>query len=140
MDDDMYAELICDSQGIHVPPDLLSLVLKVKGVDRVILISDSYVSTEPSPKELSHITDLQFDAGGNLCGSKLTLDVACRNMMKHTGCSVHDVFLMASANPARAVGLYGEVGSIAEGKRANLVMLNESFSVKHVMLDGTLVR
>ena len=136
MDRDMFAEVICDSKGIHVSPELLELILTVKGVDRTVLISDSYVSNEPTPAEFAHITDLQFDANGGLCGSKLTLDVACRNMMAHTGCGLVEVFRMASLNPARAVGMDREIGSLAVGKRANLVLTDEDFHIERVMLDG----
>ncbi|MBO7519790.1 MAG: amidohydrolase family protein, partial [Clostridia bacterium] len=103
LDDDMYAEVICDSKGIHVSPDMLKLILKIKGKDKLILISDSFASGEKSPPELAHITDLNFGASGELCGSNLTLNVACRNMVNHTGVSVNDVFLMASRNPARVI-------------------------------------
>lgn len=138
-DKDMYAELICDSEGIHVPKDLIQMVLSVKGVDRVILISDSFASDEKSPENLAHIKDLQFDANGNLCGSKLTLNIACRNMMKHTGCSINDVFLMASRNPARIIGMDNEIGTIEKGKKANLVIIDEDFNVKKVMLEGKFI-
>ncbi len=139
LDREMYAEVICDSQGIHVEPELLRLILAVKGVDHTVLISDSYVSDEPTPPQFSHITDLQFDANGGLCGSKLTLDVACRNMMKHTGCSIGDAFLMASRNPARAIGMDREIGTIEVGKYANLVIVDEAFRVEKVMLRGSFI-
>ncbi len=140
LDDDMYAEVICDSQGIHVHPDMLQLIVKIKGVDKVILISDSFVSDNPSPPAFAHITDLNFDDNGDLCGSTLTLNVACRNMRKHTGATVNDVFLMASRNPARALKLDGEIGSIAVGKRADLVVLDDNFDIKNVFLNGKMVR
>ena len=136
LDDEMYAEVICDSLGVHVEPDLLRLIIHVKGVDKVVLISDSYVSTEPTPDEYRHVTDLQFDANGNLCGSKLTLDMACRNLLRHTGCDMVQAFLMASRNPARVIGLDDEIGSIEAGKKANLVLVDELFTVKQVMLEG----
>ncbi|MBO7170163.1 MAG: amidohydrolase family protein [Clostridia bacterium] len=137
MDKDMYAELICDSLGIHVPPDMLQLVLSVKGIEKIVLISDSYVG-EPSPEEMRHVTDLSFDANGNLSGSKLTLDVACRNLVKHTGCSIPMAFLAASTNPAKVIGLYDEIGSLAAGKRADLVFIDQNFTVKKIMLEGQL--
>ncbi len=139
LDDEMYAEVICDSQGIHVHPDMLRLILKIKGVDRILLISDSFVSTEPNPPSLSHITDLCFDANGSLCGSKLSLDIACRNMMVHTGCSMVEVFRMASRNPARVIGLDDEIGTLAVGKKANLVLVDGEFHVKAVFLEGKLL-
>lgn len=136
LDDDMYAEVICDSQGIHVHPDMLRLILKIKGKDKVVLISDSFVSDEPNPPSLAHVTDLCFDANGGLCGSKLTLNVACRNLRKHVGCSIVDAFLMASRNPARVIGMDDTVGTIAIGKRANLVVVDDDFNIERVMLDG----
>ena len=139
LDDDMYAEVICDSQGIHVHPDMLQLILKIKGKERIVLISDSFVGTEPNPPFLSHITDLCFDANGNLCGSKLTLDVACRNMIRHTGCSITDAFLMASRNPARIVGMDDEIGTLTVGKKANLVLVDGEFHVKAIFLEGKLL-
>ena len=137
MDKDMYAEIICDSKGIHLPPDLIEFVLAVKGIDKVVLISDSFVG-EASPKEMEHITDLSFDSNGLLSGSKLTLDVACKNLIKHTGCSIPDAFLAASRNPARVIGLDGEIGSIEAGKKADLVFVDDDFTVKKVMVEGQL--
>ena len=139
LDDDMYAEIICDSQGIHVNPDMLKLILKIKGKDKVILISDSFVSEEPSPPEFAHISDLNFDANGGLCGSNLTLNIACRNMIKHTGVTINDVFIMASRNPARLIGLDKDIGTIDIGKKANLVIIDNNFDVKKVILEGEFV-
>ena len=139
MDKDMYAELICDSEAIHVHVDTQQLLVAVKGYDKLVLISDSFVSYEESPEELKHITDLSFDANGLLSGSKLTLDVAVRNFMKHTGASLVDAVKMATINPARAVHIDGEVGSIEAGKAANFVLLDGEYSVNAVFLGGSRV-
>ncbi|MCI8418593.1 MAG: amidohydrolase family protein [Lachnospiraceae bacterium] len=136
LEPDMYAELICDSHGMHVQPDLIRLVVKTKGVDRVVLITDSFVSKEEIPADMQHIEDLQFDANGDLCGSKLTMEVACRNMMRHTNCGIAQVFLMASRNPARVIGMEEEIGTIAVGKRANLVLVDDMFHINTVILEG----
>ena len=139
LDDDMYAEVICDSLAIHVKPEIIKLIVKIKGIDKVILISDSFVSNEPNPEEYKKVKDLSFDANGNLSGSKLTLDAAARNFIKHTGMSITDAFLTASANPAKAVGIFDEVGSVSVGKYANLVFVDEDINVKNVILKGNLV-
>lgn len=138
MDPDMYAELICDSMGVHVNQDLIRLILQVKGVDKVVLITDSFVSDAPGPEGLRHVTDLIFDDNGNLCGSRLTMDAACRNLMTHTDCSIEQAFLLASRNPARAIGLDHEIGTIEEGKKADLVFVDDLFHVQNVMLNGKL--
>ena len=135
-DPDMYAELICDSGAVHVNKDLINLIVKTKGVDKVVLITDSFVSDLPAPEKLKHITDLIFDENCWLSGSKLTMNVACRNIMTHTNCGIAQAFLMASRNPARVIGLDDEIGTIEAGKRADLVFVDDMFNVKKVMLGG----
>ena len=132
---DIFAELICDSRGIHVDPYMLRLVRKIKGDDRVILISDAYACDGPVPEGYEDVHDLHFDHTGEIAGSKMTLDVACRNMMKHTGASIVDVFKFASYNPARAVGFYDR-GEIAVGKRADLVIVDHWMNVNKVIIKG----
>ena len=133
---DMYAEVISDSLAIHIPPDLQRYILKGKGVDRVILITDSTFYENPPPERLKHVTDLSFDDRGGIAGSKMTLDLACRNVMKHTTCGIAEAFIMASTNPARLIGLYDEIGSIDVGKTADLVIVDDKFNVDAVILGG----
>lgn len=140
LDDEMYAEIISDSLAIHVNPDLQKLLLKVKGEDRIILISDSNVSAEPNPVGWDHILDLCFDRNGILDGSLLTMDIVLKNFIKHTGASLSQAFKATSLNPARMIGLDKEVGSIAEGKRANFVFLDDEYNLKNVMLDGVTIQ
>lgn len=132
---DIYAELICDSRGIHVDPYMLRLVRRIKGDSRIILISDAYVSDGPIPPGYDGVTDINFDFSGEIAGSKLTLDVACRNMMKHTGASIVNAFQYASYNPARAVG-FADRGEIAVGKRADLVLTDHRMNIQKVMIEG----
>ena len=134
---DIYAELICDSRGIHVDPYMLRLVRKIKGDDRIILISDACVFDGPIPPGYDGVTDINFDYAGEIAGSKLSLEVACRNMMKHTGASIVDVFRFASYNPSRAVG-FPDRGEIAVGKRADLVIVDHWMKVNKVFFKGEL--
>ena len=132
---EIYAELICDSMGIHVDPYLLRLTRKIKGDDRVILISDAYACDGPIPEGYDGVDDINFDHTGEIAGSKMTLDIACRNMIKHTGASLVDVFNFASSNPSRAVG-FTDRGEIAIGKRADLVVTDHKMGVKQVFIGG----
>lgn len=134
---EIYAELICDRRGIHVDPYMLRLVRKIKGDDRIILISDAYACDGPVPPGYEGADDINFDHTGEIAGSKMTLDIACRNMMIHTGASIVDVFRFASTNPARAVGL-SDRGEIAVGKRADLVMVDYNMNMKSVIMKGEL--
>ncbi len=134
---EIYAELICDSRGIHVDPYMLRLVRKIKGDDRIILISDAYACDGPVPEGYDDVDDINFDHMGEIAGSKMTLDISCRNMIKHTGASLVDVFKFASYNPARAVGFYDR-GEIARGKRADLVIVDYKMKVHGVIFEGDL--
>lgn len=133
---EMYAELISDSLAVHVNPEMQRYILKGKGIDKVILITDSTVYPNDPPEKYKHTTDINFDSFGGIAGSKLTMDKACRNIMKHTSCGITEAFLMASRNPARLLGLDGEIGSIEVGKTADLVIVNDKFDVRKVILGG----
>ena len=132
---EIYAEQICDSRGIHVDPYMLRLVRRIKGEDRIILISDSCVFDGPIPPGYDGVTDINFDYEGEIAGSKLTLEVACRNMMKHTGASIVDVFRYGSYNPSRAVGLLDR-GQIAKGSRADIIVTDHWMNVQKVIIGG----
>ncbi len=136
---DMYAELISDSCGIHVNPQMQQLIIHTKGIHRVVLITDSTQHDMPAPPSLSYVTDLNFDEQGGISGSKMTMDRACCNIMKSTNCGIAQAFLMASTNPSKAVGLDDIVGSIETGKNADLVFVDDKFNVKKVMLEGKIV-
>ena len=137
--DGIYAEIISDSMGIHVDPYMQRLVRKINGDDKIILISDQTIHEPMVIPGLEHVTDLNFtyrkSGGIDISGSKLTLNVACRNWMKHTGASIVDAFKVASYNPAKVVGLTDR-GEIAVGKRADLVFVDHKMNVEKVLLNG----
>ena len=135
---EIWAEMICDSRGIHVDPYMQRLIRRIKGEDRLILISDACVFDGPQPEGYEGVDDLCFDWTGEIAGSKLTLEVACRNMMKHTGASIVDVFRYASTNPSNAVGFYDR-GLIAKGRRADLIIVDHRMNVHTVILGGQTV-
>ncbi len=137
--DSIYAELICDKVGIHVAPYLLRLVKKIKGDDKIILISDAFVDHGPIPEGYEGADDINFDFAGEIAGSKMILDGSCRNMMFHTGASLVQVFKYASRNPAKAVGLCDR-GEIAKGNVANLIIVDAEFNVKNVFLEGKIIK
>jgi len=137
---DVYTEMISDSLAVHVHPDMQRLLLHTKGLHRVVLITDSTVFAGSPPPQYAHVTDLNFDAHGGIAGSRITMDQACRNVMTHTNCGIAQAFIMASLNPARAIGIDRERGSIECGKIADLVFVNDRFDVKDVMLGGKICK
>lgn len=145
--DDMYAEVIPDSKGIHVRPLMLRLIVKTKGADKVIIITDT-VPEPASQAGCSTKSDVCLEPGNAfsphncdeiLSGSFLTMDRAVHNMRTHTGLGWVDACKMASLNPARALGNDNDLGSLECGKMANLLVVTETAQVKMVMLEGNIV-
>jgi len=139
---DMYAELICDEIGIHVPPDLIKMIVRTKGVEKICLISDSMPSrTEYKNNEELGVwygPDLNYDDEGKLAGSRMTLENGVRNMMTHTGYGLCHAIRMASLNPAKLLGIDRRVGSLAAGKTANMIIIDDMVNIKKVILEGEL--
>ena len=135
-DEGIYAELICDYNGIHVQPFQLRLTAKIKGIDKIILITDSCPFEGKNSEKVAYGPDLGYDSDGNLAGSKLTMDNACRNMMRHSGYGLCHVIKFATANPAKMVGIFDEVGSIDVGKKANLIIIDDMINVEKVIFEG----
>lgn len=137
---DMYAELICDETGIHVPPDLIKMIVQTKGVQKICLISDSMPSRTNYKNNESlgvwYGSDLNYDDEGKLAGSRLTLENAVRNMMTHTGYGLCHAIRMATLNPAKLLGIDHRVGSLAPGKTANLIIIDDMVRLDTVILEG----
>jgi N-acetylglucosamine-6-phosphate deacetylase len=140
-DDRVICEAIAD--GIHLAPPILNMMLKLKGPDRIALISDSV--------ELNGLPEGQYQFGGRtitvgagairledgrLAGSCLSLDMAVRNMVALAGASLPQAVRMASLVPARALGLQDDRGSIAVGKAADLILFDGNISVKEVFIGS----
>ena len=136
-------EIIPDSKGVHVKPANMQLAYQIGGPDRVAIITDCTICNyDPSEYPLDHFrstADLNYNEKQQLAGSRLTMDVAFRNFMKHTGASVIDLFRMASTTPARVIGADPMVGSIEPGKYADLVMLDETLGLQRVIFRGAFV-
>lgn len=131
---DVYTEIIAD--GYHVHPDVVSLTYKVKGTDRLILVTDSMQAAGmPDGKyaiggiDVVMKEDVVKTEDGVLAGSTLNLHRAVRNLMNFSGATLAEAVICATRNPAMAVGIYDKVGSIDVGKRADFVILDENFFI-----------
>lgn len=134
--DDIYAEVIPDRNGIHVRPTMLKLLHKAKGADGIIIITDA---VRFSGFNGSGESDVNFNFKGQLAGSRLTMNSAVRNMMNHTGIGIVEAFRMASLNPAVLLGIDNEVGSLKEGKKGDAVIVSENLEVKKVIFRGRIL-
>ena len=66
----------------------------------------------------------------------MTLDGAVRNMMTHTGYGLCHAIRMATYNPAKMLGMEQEIGSLAPGLKANLIIMDDAVNIKTVILEG----
>ena len=139
-DNDVYCELISDSVGVHVHREIEQLILHAKGVDKICLITDGSCYSNPTPECFRDVTDINFSPAGEVAGSKLTMNAACKNVMSHTRVGITEAFLMASRNPARVIGLDYDIGTVEAGKIADLVIVDDKFNVEGVILGGRRVK
>lgn len=143
--DDMYCEVICDM--IHVCPEALKIVFKCKNSDKIILITDSVQPAGmPDGMYKQGALDVIVKDGisrtadtGALSGSSLRSNLALKNAVEKLDVTVAEATKMLTINPARALGLDGEIGSIDTGKRAHLTALDEDYNVVLTMVDGRIV-
>jgi N-acetylglucosamine-6-phosphate deacetylase len=133
-------ELIND--GRHVHPAVITLVCRL--IDCPVLITDAINATG--------VGDGTFDLGGlavhvqdgearlastrSLAGSTLTMDEALRRAVRESGLPIEKAAAAAATNPARVLGLDDRLGSIAPGRRADLVVLDDDLTVRRVMAAG----
>lgn len=73
---------------------------------------------------------------GGLAGSTLSLDAAVRNMVEYAGVTAEDAIHMASLHPARLLGVDGQLGSLAPGKRANIIALDGGLHLQQIWIQG----
>lgn len=138
---DAYVELICD--GMHVVPDMVDLVFRVKDHDKMVLISDAILAAGLGDGDYNfwnfHITvkdGLAREDSGTIAGSTLTMIHAVSNVQKFAGLGFAQAVKCASLIPARAVGLDGELGSITPGKRADLLVLGKDHELLKTYCRG----
>jgi N-acetylglucosamine-6-phosphate deacetylase len=144
--DELTTEVIAD--GKHLRRELLLLAYKVKGPDRLALVTDCNRALDMADGEyLFGPLDggepiLRRDGvgvmpdGKALASGVVGMDHAVRTFHELTGAPLAEVVRMASLTPARIIGREHELGSIAPGKRADLVVLDAGLRVRQVFLDG----
>lgn len=133
-------DIIAD--GIHVHPKMLKFAAETKTPDKVSLISDSVLPTglgdgdfQVWGENISVVNGKTQNERGSIAGSVITLLDALKMMLK-LGFSRSDVSKMASANPAKLLGIDNDYGSIETGKRADLVALDADGNVKLTIIGG----
>ncbi|WBW95299.1 N-acetylglucosamine-6-phosphate deacetylase [Oceanirhabdus sp. W0125-5] len=138
---DIYCELIADM--IHVHKGFFEGFIKINGMNKVILISDSMRAgcMECGEYELGGQKVFVDESSarledGTLAGSVLKLKDAVKNIKDNTSYELKDIIKMASLNCANVLGLENELGSIKKGKLADIILFNEEFQVNHTIIQG----
>ncbi|MEU5866808.1 N-acetylglucosamine-6-phosphate deacetylase [Nonomuraea sp. NPDC047529] len=141
-DERVTVELVND--GVHVHAAMLRLAYEVAGPGRTVLITDAMAATGLGDGDYVlgpmrvRVSDgvARLVEGGSIAGSTLTMDAAFRRGVRELGMSLPDAVQVASLTPARVLGLAEEIGSIAVGKAADLVVLSGELEVDGVMKNG----
>ena len=141
--DDMTVEVVAD--GIHVPPTILRLVYKIKGVERTCLITDALAcaasdsKTAFDPRVIIEDGVCKLADRSALAGSVATMDRLIRTMVQNAEIPLADAVRMASETPARIMGVLDRKGTLERGKDADIIALDRDLNVRAVWAMGQLV-
>jgi N-acetylglucosamine-6-phosphate deacetylase len=140
-DPNTWCGIIVD--GHHVDPVMLKLALRCKRHDRFMLVTDAMppVGSPATSFVLQgrtiHVVDgVCRDENGTLAGTGLDMATAVRNAVQLLDLSIAEAARMASEYPAAFLGLEHELGRIAPGFRANLVLMDDELQVRRTWIDG----
>ena len=142
--DQMNVEIICD--GKHLPPDLIRLIYKIKGADRIALVTDSLALAGTEEKH-GFMQSTEFIIEDGVCklmdrsafaGSIATSDRLVRVAVKEADIPILDAVKMMTATPARIMKLATK-GKIAYDMDADFVIFDEDVSIKTVFADGKMI-
>lgn len=140
-DERLFAGIICD--GLHVDPLSLRVAIRCKGCHRLMLVTDAMplIGTDLRQFQIQgrRITLQETrltGPDGTLAGAHLTMMRAVRNAVAFVGVGIADALTMASSTPATFLGLESQLGAIAPGYRADLVVFSSRFEVIETWVAG----
>ena len=141
--DNMTVEMIAD--GKHLPPAILKLIYKIKGAEKICLITDAMAPTA-SDSTCAFDSRVIIEDGvckladrSALAGSIATMDRLIRTIVTGTDIPLEDAVRMVSETPAKIMGVYDRKGSLQKGKDADILMLDSKLQVAGVWQMGHLV-
>ncbi len=157
--DELTTEIVSD--GHHLPPSLMKLTIKAKGLDKVSVVTDAMSAAGLGPGKysvggLNAIVEAnvvkEFEipeeegnyvakllARDSFAGSVATMDRCVRNMVKLVGLSMQDAVKMATINPAKVIGIDERKGILAKGKDADILVIDEDVNIIMVMVGGRVI-
>ena len=142
LNENVKCELIADT--IHFKKDLLEFIVRLKKLEDILLITDAM--------EATNMPDGIYSIGGHpvkvenncarlvsnnaLAGSVLNLNQAVKNVFENTSLSLPQVISLASANPAKALGIYSQKGSIDVNKDADIIIFDKELNCLMTIVEG----
>jgi N-acetylglucosamine-6-phosphate deacetylase len=147
--DEMNVEIIAD--GVHLPPPLLKLICKIKGPDKIALITDAMrAAGMPAGESIignihSGLKVIVEDGVSKLpdrssfAGSVATADRLVRTMINMAGVSLIDAIKMITQTPAVIMNISDRKGSLSVGKDADIVIFDENISIYTTMIKGNII-
>lgn len=157
--DELTTEIIAD--GHHLPPSLIKLILKAKGLDKVSIITDAMSAAGLGPgkyflggldvvveDDVAGEFEVPEEEGNYVAklltrdafaGSVATMDKCVKNMVKLVGLSIQDAVKMATINPAKLIGVEDKKGSLVKGKDADIVIFDENINIIMTIVGGKIV-
>ncbi len=131
------------ADGLHVHEVTLQLAFSATSADRFMLVSDAMPTAAGGPdhfilqgRQVSRVDNRLTLRDGTLAGSNLTMDAAVRFCVTKLELDLATALRMASANPARFLGLQNQLGLIAPGALASLVHLDDNMNVTQTWVEG----
>jgi len=138
---EIHAEVIAD--GVHLNPVIVDLIIRAKGIDRTILITDAMegAAMPDATYSLGGVKVIVKDGvaeleDGTLAGSVLTMNRAFQNAQKFAHVDAQAASQMSSLNAARQIGVDGRLGSLEPGKDADIVILDPATGEVHWTIIG----
>lgn len=144
-DNRVYCEIIYDR--IHLHDAAVQIALKMKGPDKIILVSDAMRSAglndgiyELGGQKVTVKKGAARLEDGSLAGSTLNLRKAVHNMVKFLNVPIHEAVRMASLSPAEAIGVNNRKGSIEPGKDADMILFDDELNISLVIIGGSVIK
>jgi N-acetylglucosamine-6-phosphate deacetylase len=146
LESDIYCEAICD--GRHLHPGVVRLLIKTKGLDKVIAVTDSIMATGmPDGNYKLGVNDVvvingdaKLAVGNARAGSTLTTGKALKNILQFTQRPIEEIIALLTANPAKMLGIFDQRGSIEVSKYADLVVLDDNYDIVDTFVKGKQIK
>ena len=143
LENDIYCEIICD--GRHLHPGTVRMLLKVKGPDRLIMVTDSMMAAGLGNGIFEGFNRIFVKDGdarledGTRAGSTLTAINAVKNTISFSKGRLEEIVRMMTVNPAKLLSVYSRKGSLEPGKDADIVLLDDDFNIVCTIVEGEVI-